>query len=291
VVIGDLQPFRDKGFSALRFQGYPGFKVSQFQLSSFLRGIGSGRNLETLKLQAAAGNQNISSQGAGEPMHYLLFYEVGEDYVARRGEFRAAHLEKAWQASERGELVLGGALASPLDGAVLLFKGDSAEVAEKFARADPYVTSGAVKRWYVREWTTVAGEDAAKPIRPEGTKAASSAGHGTSAAPAKGMILRIWKGQARANKAGEYVQYATKNVFPELRAIEGHRGAYLLRRAMNGAVEFVVLTLWDSMAAIRKFAGAETERAVVAPEAQAMLSSFDDFVSHYEVVEGKFQCF
>ncbi|MBZ5513126.1 MAG: YciI family protein [Acidobacteriia bacterium] len=98
-------------------------------------------------------------------MHYLLFYEVGEDYVSRRAEFRDAHLDKAWKASERGELVLGGALANPVDGAVLLFKGDSPEVAEKFARADPYVTSGVVKRWRVREWTTVVGEDAATPIR------------------------------------------------------------------------------------------------------------------------------
>jgi len=58
---------------------------------------------------------------------------------------------------------------------------------------------------------------------------------------------------------------------------------------VNGAVEFVVLTLWDSMDAVRKFAGANPEKAVVAPDAQAVLSSFDEFVSHYEVVEGKFQ--
>ena len=105
-------------------------------------------------------------------MHYLLFYEVDADYVAHRAEFRGAHLEKAWAASERGELVLGGALANPVDGAVLLFKGDSAEVAEKFARVDPYVVNGLVKKWYVRQWTTVAGEDAATPVRP---KAAESA--------------------------------------------------------------------------------------------------------------------
>jgi uncharacterized protein YciI len=101
-------------------------------------------------------------------MHYLLFYEVAEDYVSRRAQFRDAHLEQAWKASERGELVLAGALANPVDGAVLLFRGESPEVAEKFARADPYVTSGAVKRWYVREWTTVAGVDAATPVRPRG---------------------------------------------------------------------------------------------------------------------------
>lgn len=100
-------------------------------------------------------------------MHYLLFYEVDADYVARRAEFRGAHLEKAWASSERGELVLGGALANPVDGAVLLFKGDSPEVAEKFARADPYVVNRLVKKWHVREWITVAGKDAATPVRPE----------------------------------------------------------------------------------------------------------------------------
>ena len=99
-------------------------------------------------------------------MHYLLFYEVDENYVSKRGEFREAHLAKAWKASERGELVLGGALADPVDGAVLLFKGDSPEVAEQFARTDPYVINGLINRWHVREWTTVVGNDAAKPIRP-----------------------------------------------------------------------------------------------------------------------------
>ena len=66
----------------------------------------------------------------------------------------------------RGELLLGGALANPADGAVLLFTGDSPEVAEKFAQADPYVANGLVKRWYVREWTTVVGELSANPKWP-----------------------------------------------------------------------------------------------------------------------------
>jgi uncharacterized protein len=99
-------------------------------------------------------------------MHYLLFYEAGEDYTERRAAFRDVHLKLGWEAAERGELVLGGALSNPVDGAVLLFKGDSAEVAEKFARADPYVINGIVKRWYVREWTTVVGQIAANPKRP-----------------------------------------------------------------------------------------------------------------------------
>lgn len=99
-------------------------------------------------------------------MHYLLFYEVSEDYMARRSEFRQAHLKKAWGASERGELVLAGALANPIDGALLLFKSDSPEVAERFAKSDPYVLNGLVKRWYVREWTTVAGVSATNPVHP-----------------------------------------------------------------------------------------------------------------------------
>jgi hypothetical protein len=55
-------------------------------------------------------------------MHYLLFYEVGEEYLSRRAEFRKEHLGMAWEASERGELVLGGALANPVDGAILLLR-------------------------------------------------------------------------------------------------------------------------------------------------------------------------
>ncbi|MGA8541172.1 MAG: YciI-like protein [Terriglobales bacterium] len=207
-------------------------------------------------------------------MHYLLFYEVGDDYVTRRAQYRNAHLEKAWQASARGELVLGGALSNPVDGAVLLFKGDSPEVAERFARADPYVTSGAVKRWHVREWNTVVGEDSSTPIRPNGVADVST----------KDMILRMWSGRATPEKSGQYIDHATKKVLPALAAIQGHRGAYLLRRAVDGAVEFVVLTLWDSMEAVRKFAGAKPEKAVVEPEARAVLTAFDESVTHFEVV-------
>ena len=62
-------------------------------------------------------------------MHYLLFYEVVSDYAERRGEFREEHLTLAWQAHARGELMLGGALAEPSDGALLLFRGESSSVA------------------------------------------------------------------------------------------------------------------------------------------------------------------
>ena len=96
-------------------------------------------------------------------MHYLLFYDVVADYVTKRVPFRSAHLEYARRAVERGELVLAGALANPVDGAVLLFRGASPAVAEAFAGADPYVLNGLVLRWRVREWTTVVGKDAGTP--------------------------------------------------------------------------------------------------------------------------------
>ena len=99
-------------------------------------------------------------------MHYLLMYDLAPDYLARRGEFRNEHLRLAWEAQARGELVIAGALADPADGAVLLFSGDTAAAAERFARADPYVINGIVTRWRVRAWTTVVGDQAATPVRP-----------------------------------------------------------------------------------------------------------------------------
>src|SRR5262249_5650749 len=97
-------------------------------------------------------------------MHYLLFYETVPDYASRRIPFRSAHLAHAHAAIKRGELLLGGALANPIDAAVLLFRGDSPDAAERFASNDPYVLNGLVTNWKVREWTTVVGKDAEQPI-------------------------------------------------------------------------------------------------------------------------------
>jgi uncharacterized protein len=98
-------------------------------------------------------------------VHYLLFYEVSDDYITRRVPLRSAHLNYAGPFVERGELVLGGALANPPDAAILLFQTVSPTQVEAFAQADPYVKGGLVKRWWVREWTTVVGPLAAAPIQ------------------------------------------------------------------------------------------------------------------------------
>jgi uncharacterized protein len=96
-------------------------------------------------------------------MHYLLFYDVVDDYLERRAALRGDHLALARQAFERGELVLAGALDDPADGAVLVFRGDSPQAAEEFARRDPYVLNGLVTRWRVRKWKVVIGDGAAAP--------------------------------------------------------------------------------------------------------------------------------
>jgi len=102
-------------------------------------------------------------------VHYLLLYDVVPDYVERRAAFRDEHLALAWQAHGRGELVLGGALADPVDGAVLFFSCDSPAPVEAFAAADPYVRNGLVTKWRVRAWTTVVGTTAATPVTPSNT--------------------------------------------------------------------------------------------------------------------------
>jgi len=99
-------------------------------------------------------------------LHFLLQYELAPDYLARRPTFRQAHLTLAWQAAQRGELVLAGAVGDPVESALLLFQGETPAPAERFAAADPYVLNGLVVRWRVLPWNTVAGPLAAAPVMP-----------------------------------------------------------------------------------------------------------------------------
>jgi uncharacterized protein len=96
--------------------------------------------------------------------HFLLAYTLAADYLARRTQFREAHLALARAAADRGELLLGGMVEGAQE-ALLLFVGEDAGRAEAFAGADPYVLNGLVEGWRVREWVTVVGGGAAAPIR------------------------------------------------------------------------------------------------------------------------------
>jgi heme-degrading monooxygenase HmoA len=98
------------------------------------------------------------------------------------------------------------------------------------------------------------------------------------------MIARVWHGSTRPADADRYVSHLRRNVFPELSAMAGFRGVQLFRRLREDSVDFVVTTTWESLDAIRRFAGPAAEAAVIAPEAQAILTSYDRRAVHYDVV-------
>lgn len=99
------------------------------------------------------------------------------------------------------------------------------------------------------------------------------------------MIVRTWRASAHAANRAAYPSHFHGAVVPALQAIAGFRGAVLLQREQGTEVEFLVLTRWESLAAIAAFAGDDVARAVVEPEAMAALTAFDRTAQHYEVVE------
>lgn len=99
------------------------------------------------------------------------------------------------------------------------------------------------------------------------------------------MIARLWRGRADDTaKADAYVRHFTGTVIEELKGLSGHRGAWLLRREVDGDIEFVALTLWESRQSIEAFTGPDISKSVVEPEARAVLARFDDHADHYDVV-------
>ena len=98
------------------------------------------------------------------------------------------------------------------------------------------------------------------------------------------MIARVWTARARTEGADGYAAHYREHVLPVLSRIDGYKGATLLRRAHGDGVELIVISLWISEDAIRRFAGADISRAVVEEPARRVLVSFDDVVRHYEVV-------
>jgi uncharacterized protein YciI len=89
--------------------------------------------------------------------YFALIYELVDDYIDRRAPLRAGHLKLANEAHARGEIVLAGAFADPPDKALLIFRGEDASAAQRFAQQDPYVKNGLVKKWEVRPWAVVIG--------------------------------------------------------------------------------------------------------------------------------------
>ena len=99
------------------------------------------------------------------------------------------------------------------------------------------------------------------------------------------MIIREWRARATKSNAEAYPMHFRANVVPVLRSVASFIGAHLGQRQLNGKVESLVLTRWQSTDAIRGFARDDVGRAVVEPQAVAALFDFDDAVHHYEVIE------
>ena len=99
------------------------------------------------------------------------------------------------------------------------------------------------------------------------------------------MILRHWKGIAKPDRADDYMVYLRNERFPRLAAIDGFVSATVAQRTVDSGVEFLVTSLWDSLEAIKQFAGEDAEVAVVPPAVADMMVSYDPNAGHYEVVE------
>ena len=98
------------------------------------------------------------------------------------------------------------------------------------------------------------------------------------------MLARVWRGWSTTELAPAYEEHLRSVTFPSLREIAGHEGAYVLRRDDGDDVEFVVVTLWASLDAVRAFAGDDVERAVFYPEDDRFLVDRETRVLHYEIV-------
>ena len=99
------------------------------------------------------------------------------------------------------------------------------------------------------------------------------------------MILRTWRGSVDAENGDRYFAYLQETGIQEYKATPGNRGVFVVRRERNGRTEYLLLTLWDSMEAIRRFAGDTPERAVFYPEDDGFLVERDEQVDHFEVLD------
>jgi len=98
------------------------------------------------------------------------------------------------------------------------------------------------------------------------------------------MLARTWRGATRAHDADVYLDYLHRTGFAGFRSTPGNQGAFCLRRIVEDKAEFLIISLWDSEEAVRRFAGEDIEQAVFYPEDQRYLVDRDLQVHHYEVV-------
>jgi len=98
------------------------------------------------------------------------------------------------------------------------------------------------------------------------------------------MIARMWHGRVPAEKAEAYRGFLSQRAIPDYRSVPGNLSVHVLERVEDRVMHFMTLTFWESMAAIRGFAGEDVEAAKYYPEDQDYLLEFEPKVVHYEVV-------
>lgn len=101
------------------------------------------------------------------------------------------------------------------------------------------------------------------------------------------MIARFWRGITPESKAKDYFEYLKSTGIKEAHTIKGNKGVMVLRRASEGHAEFLVISLWDSMDAVRKFAGDEIEASRYYPADTKYLLNLEPEVTHYDVLLGQ----
>jgi heme-degrading monooxygenase HmoA len=103
------------------------------------------------------------------------------------------------------------------------------------------------------------------------------------------MIARTWHGVVPAEKAETYYEFLLQSGIHDYKATEGNRGVFVLRRTEDDKTHFLIVTLWESMEAIKRFAGDEPEKAHYYPEDKDFLLEFEEFVTHYDALFTEFE--
>jgi uncharacterized protein YciI len=190
---------------------------------------------------------------------------VVDDFVARLGAYRGEHLRRVSESyAHGGELIVGGALAVRADRALPVFHVADKKTVLSFIENDPDVVSGLVKKWEVRPWNVMTGNEAAPnsgvPKHPK-------------------EIVRAWSA-----RTGEQNWLRYREHFAKRAKLPGYVSATLSVRAAGDQREILVETYWRSLGAVRAFAGVDLDSSVVPSETVAVLTEYEKRVRHYEIV-------
>jgi heme-degrading monooxygenase HmoA len=123
------------------------------------------------------------------------------------------------------------------------------------------------------------------PARPRQSKKPKRPARRGARSPARALVARLWHGVVPSERADAYTAYLRRTGVKECRGTPGNRGVQILRRSVAGTTHFLFISFWESLEAIRGFAGADLEQARYYPEDRTYLLELEPTVTHHEVVE------